>query len=211
MPGALRRINQVNGPTEFCEEFFDDVDLADDAVVGEVDQGWAVASRQLYHERRAVGHSSEFSSGIGPEGSEPVLDLIALIDRTGQNGSERLREMAGRALAYRTVRDQLGEHVYRGVLDGSLPATAGSLIRLFLADTDSLGLDTALAIAGSAGVVGDALDVGLRYLSRQGICLGGGSTEMARNIISERILNFPREHAADRGVAFNQVRNNRPH
>lgn len=209
-PGiTLRRIKQVNGSTEFCEEFFDDVQLGADSVVGGVDQGWAVASRQLHHERRAVGRSSEFSSGVGSEGSEPALDLVELIQRTGQTGSDRVREMAGRALVHQAVRDQLGDHVYRSVVDGTLPPTAGSIIRLFLADTDSLGLDTALAIAGSAGVVGAALDIGQRYLSRQGVCLGGGSTEMARNIISERILNFPREFAADRGVAFNEVRKNR--
>ncbi len=45
-PGiTLRRIKQVNGSTEFCEEFFDDLELGDDAVVGEVDKGWEVASR----------------------------------------------------------------------------------------------------------------------------------------------------------------------
>ena len=49
-PGiTLRRIKQVNGSTEFCEEFFDDLELSNDAVVGEVDKGWEVASRQLYH------------------------------------------------------------------------------------------------------------------------------------------------------------------
>jgi hypothetical protein len=71
-----------------------------------------------------------------------------------------------------------------------------------------------LAIVGSAGVVdgpGDLLKIGERYLSRQSVCLGGGSTEMARNVIGERVLNFPREYAADRGVPFNQVRRNSAH
>ena len=44
---------------------------------------------------------------------------------------------------------------------------------------------------------------------RQGASLGGGSTEMARNIISERILGMPRENAADRDVPFNQVKRGR--
>jgi alkylation response protein AidB-like acyl-CoA dehydrogenase len=213
-PGiTLRRIKQVNGSTEFCEEFFDDLELSNDAVVGEVDKGWEVASRQLYHERRAVGGGSEFASGSGAENNqEQAPDYHAMVRAAGLADNERVREAAGRALTHRAVWEQLINHVYRGVLDGSLPAAGGSLIRLFQAEEVALEVDTALAIAGDAGVVDGAaglLAVGERYLSRQTAALGGGTTEMARNVIGERVLGFPREYAADRGVPFNQVKHNR--
>jgi len=210
-PGiTLRRITQLSGSTEFCEEFLDGVDVGDDAVVGEVDGGWAVASRQLYHERRAVGQGSEFSSGAGHEGGHTTpVDYTDLAEKTGQADNERVHEMAGRVLVHRAVAEQLIGHVYRNVRDGALPPAAGTLIRLFHSETVSLDMDSALAIAGAAGVVGEhgaGLEAGLRFLCRQNVAIGGGTTEMARNVIGERVLNFPREYAADRGVPFNQVR-----
>ena len=213
-PGiTLRRIKQVNGSVEFCEEFFDNLELGDDAVVGEVNEGWHVASRQLYHERRAVGGGSEFASGIGAEGKTDMpIDYVELLEKTGQADNERARELAGRALVHRAVREQLIDHVYHGVLDGSLPPAAGSIIRVMHAEIHHLEFDTVLALAGSSGVVDvgdDLLRYGERYLSRQSAALGGGTTEIARNIIGERVLGFPREHAADRGVPFNQVKRNK--
>lgn len=214
-PGiTMRRITEVNGNEEFCEEFFDNLELGDDAVVGEVNDGWAVASRQLFHERRAVGGGSEFASGIGAENAnEMPPDHIALAEATGQGDDARIQDLAGRALVRRAVKKHLIDHVARAIADGSLPPNAGTIIRLFHAETTELEVDTALAIAGTAGVVDDGggagVDVGVRYLSRQTGSLGGGSSEMARNVIAERILGFPREYAADRGVPFNQVKRGR--
>ena len=94
-------------------------------------------------------------------------------------------------------------------------ASAGAfavVIRVTHADTHHLEVDSVLALSASSGVVdvGDGLiRYGERYLSRQTAALGGGTTEMARNIIGERVLGFPREYAADRGVAFNQVKRNK--
>jgi alkylation response protein AidB-like acyl-CoA dehydrogenase len=213
-PGiTINRIQQVNGSVEFCEEFFDDVEVGDDAVVGEPGKGWEVASRQLYHERRSMGDGSEYTSGPGISEAEDVsVDLLSLVERTSQGDSERVRELIGRALVHRTVHAQLSEHVFHAVAAGKLPPTAGAIIRLSMAAVHDVETDTALAVAGPAAVVEDdagQLDIGTRYLGRQIASIGGGTTEMARNVIGERVLNFPRENAADRGVPFNQVRRNK--
>ncbi|CAJ1503868.1 acyl-CoA dehydrogenase family protein [[Mycobacterium] kokjensenii] len=213
-PGVtLRRIEQVDGSNEFCEEFFDGLRLGPDTVVGEVNKGWDVASRLLYHERRAVGQGSEFASGRGPERTEMAAgDFLTLARDAGTAEDPLTRDAIGRVLARRMVRDKLVDHVGRGMRSGELPPTAGSIIRLFHSDVTYLEVDTAVQVAGPLGVVDDEanlLRVGRRYLSRQTVGLGGGSDEMARNVIAERVLGLPREYAADRGVPFNQVRHNR--
>jgi alkylation response protein AidB-like acyl-CoA dehydrogenase len=161
-----------------------------------------------------MGDGSEYTSGPGiAEAQDVSVDLMSLVDRTNQGESERVREMVGRALVHRAVHGQLSEHVYHAVANGSLPPAAGSIIRLYMAEVHDVETDTAYAIAGSSAVVEDAaelLDIGTRYLGRQIASIGGGTTEMARNVIGERVLNFPREYAADRGVPFKQVRRNRP-
>ena len=213
-PGiTINRIRQVNGSTEFCEEFFDDVDVGDDAVIGEPGKGWEVASRQLYHERRTMGDGSEYTSGPGiAEAQDVSIDLMSVAHSAKQGGSDRVRDLVGRALVHRAVHGQLSEHVFHAVASGALPPAAGSIIRLYMAAVHDVETDAALEVAGSAAVVEDEaglLDVGTRYLGRQIASIGGGTTEMARNVIAERVLNLPREYAADRGVPFNQVRRNR--
>ena len=73
--------------------------------------------------------------------------------------------------------------------------------------------DIGLDIAGPDAVAGPGPDggpgqYGEAFLSRQTICLGGGTNEMQRNMISERVLSMPREQAADRDVPFGEVRRN---
>jgi alkylation response protein AidB-like acyl-CoA dehydrogenase len=211
-PGiTLRRIKMVNGSTEFCEEFFDDVILPADSVVGEVNGGWAVASRQLLHERTAVGGGSPYVSGEGRPNLQALsFDFVDLARKTGQAGDPRVRELIGEARTMRRVQEQLIERVMSAMGKEQLPGPAASIIRLFHAEADWKNTDVGLQIAGSGVVAGTPggqgpIDYGQHYLSRQASSLGGGSTEMSRNIISERLLGMPREFAADRDLPFNQV------
>ncbi|MDQ7910808.1 acyl-CoA dehydrogenase family protein [Phytohabitans sp. ZYX-F-186] len=209
-PGVeVRRIKQVNGDSEFCQEFFDDVQIPASDVLGEVNGGWAVASRLLFHERTAVGGGSPYVSGGHAVARVPEPDLVELARRGGRLDDPGVRELIAESHILRTVAGQLVDRVSAGIRGGAMPDPAASLPRLFSATSNERRIDIALAVAGPAAVIppaGAPGDLGARYLMRQGGSLGGGSSEMARNIISERVLGMPREFAADKGVPFSQVR-----
>jgi len=211
-PGVeIKRIRQVNGNNEFCQEFFDDVAVPASDVVGEVNGGWAVASRQLFHERTAVSGGSPYVSGpAGRARRGPgTSSLIDLVRASGLADDVRARELVAEAHAIGRVQQQLIERITAGIRSEQLPPPSAAIGRLFGGESGSRLAEIGVEVLGSHAVVGEALEVGTAFLMRQAGSLGGGSTEMARNIISERILGMPREHAADRDVPFNQVRQGR--
>jgi alkylation response protein AidB-like acyl-CoA dehydrogenase len=216
-PGIqIRRIRQVDGGDEFCQEFFDDVEVPLSAVVGEINGGWAVASRQLFHERNAVGGGSPYFSGPLPTSrrASSIDDMIDLVRRTGRADDPAARELLAEFYALGIIHAQLVDRVTAGMRSGQLPPAAGSLIRLFTGESATRRAEIALELAGPDGVMRDPglrseRDIGVQFIARQGGSLGGGSTEMARNIISERLLGMPRGYAADRDLPFSQVQRGR--
>jgi alkylation response protein AidB-like acyl-CoA dehydrogenase len=214
-PGiTVNQIKMVDGTEEFCEEFFDDAVIPAENVLGKVDDGWTVATRLLFHERAAVGGASPYTSGRMPGGGEAARDeLVDLAKAVGKSDDPFVRRLVGQAEALSIVHRQLVDRVRTGLETGYFPGPAGSLVRLFAGIAAVERATIALEIAGDDALVwdGDANGngkYGVDYVQRQRSCLGGGSTEMARNIISERLLGMPREYAADRDVAFREVRRN---
>jgi alkylation response protein AidB-like acyl-CoA dehydrogenase len=96
---------------------------------------------------------------------------------------------------------------------GALPQHAAAMLRLFSGVATARTATIALELAGGAGVVWPAgnerrAQAGIGYLVRQTACIGGGTTEMARNVISERLLGMPREARADDGPFRNVPHSN---
>lgn len=214
-PGIeVQQIRMVNGTAEFCQEFFTDVAVPAADVVGGVNEGWTVASRLLFYEREAVGGASSYVSGIATATRESSWrsDLVELARATGQAGDTRVRQLVAEAHVNDRVHEHLSSRLAEGMRVGAFPPAAGSISRLGAATTSERRFDIGLEIAGSragAWLEGDpAGQWGQLWLSRQSGSLGGGSNEMQRNIISERILGMPREWAADRDQPFDQVRHN---
>lgn len=214
-PGVeVRQIEMLNGSLEFCEEFFTDVRVPLDAVVGEIDNGWKVATRWMYHERIAVGGGSPYVSGKGGDDNHgPDLVTARHAHRCGVLHESRVRALVGEAYAYGVIQDQLIERVTAGMRRGALPESAATMLRLFRAEmglrTNSINFE----IAGERGAVWSSDDAeigafGIDHLMRQSAAMGGGTTEMARNVISERMLGMPREPTLDRELPFRDVRKN---
>ena len=215
-PGIeVQQIKMVNGMNEFCQEFFDDVAIPAANVVGEVNDGWTVATRLLYHEREAVAGGSPYSSGVSGMRSEQGSardELVELARATGRAGDPVVRQLVAESRANDLVGGQLIRRVAQGMTAGVFGGPAGSLPRLYAATNSERRHDIALEIAGPGAAVGEEGSLpgrkGIEFLMRQGGSLGGGSNEMQRNIISERLLNMPREYAADKDRPFDEVRHN---
>ena len=217
-PGVtIERIKQVNGGDEFCQEFFDDVASRAAAVVGEVDDGWAVASRAARSTSATPSAAAHRTSAArGPKGgaARRPMPLIDLVRRTGRVDDPYARELIAEAHALGVIHGHLVDRVTAGMRTQKMPPTAGSLIRLFHGESATRQAEIALELAGPAAAMSAPRRArhprGGRVLPvPPGPELGGGSTEMARNIISERILGMAGEYAADRDVPFNQVRHGR--
>ncbi len=214
-PGVtVNRIRQSDGNVEFCQEFFDDVPVAPDDVIGLVNDGWTVAQRLLFHERSATGGSSPYASGTAGRRIETIDDLVNLARAAGRVDDPHIRELLAEVYVLQTVQGQTTDRIVAGIAAEAMPATSGAMLRLFTGQNGVRRSDIALEIAGADAVTWDAREssgeTGNGYVFRQAWCLGGGSTEMQRNIISERVLGMPREPAADRGIPFKDVRRSAP-
>jgi alkylation response protein AidB-like acyl-CoA dehydrogenase len=211
-PGVdLHRIEMINGSREFCQEFMTDLRVNDENRVGEVDDGWTIGTRWMFHERNAVGGGSPYVTGLrfggGGRGAGDLL--VDLARSAGRESDPRALDLIGEARTLRRVNTELTRRIGEGMVAGVFPDTVAAIPRLMGAvvaqRTMTIGLDLA-GPSAAAGPPGDERrDAGMSYLMRQAAAIGGGTTEMARNNISERVLGMPREQTLDRNVPFRDV------
>jgi alkylation response protein AidB-like acyl-CoA dehydrogenase len=207
-PGlALRRIREVDGSQEFCEEFFDDVALPADAVVGGVNDGWTVAARLLSHERDSVGGGSPYIGNVlGHQAAvAPGPRFASEATAAGNAPDPRVRQLVAEAHVLSTVANALVDRIASGTRTERYLGPAGAVLKLYRGTSAMRTATIALELAGAAAVVGQPA-AGTEFLMRQAGSLAGGSNEMQRNLIAERLLGMPRDPAPDRGVPFSQVR-----
>jgi alkylation response protein AidB-like acyl-CoA dehydrogenase len=210
-PGIeVHRIEMLNGNREFCQEFLTDVRVPDADRIGEVDDGWTVGTRWMFHERMAFNSplvtipAGTAHAGVGGGSMRTIARDAGRLD------DPIVRDLIGEAETLDVVGRALNARIGQGIMTRTLSDQASAMGRLFHGFVSTRRTTIAFEIAGAAGAAwteddGDLADCGNDFLMRQVTCIGGGTTEMAANVISERVLGMPRERSLDRDVPFRDV------
>ncbi len=201
-PGVtVKPIKQINGGANFNEVFFNDLRVKDSQRLGEVGDGWKVALTTLMHERLAVG------GGAGARGPD-AKELLELARTTELEDGPAIRNSAVREkIADVYVRTQgLKYTTYRtmtALSRGQQPGPEASIGKIVsapkLQDVAGFGMD----LQGEAGVVmSPDADFQQSYMWAPGLRIAGGTDEILKNIIAERVLGLPGDIRVDKDLAF---------
>jgi alkylation response protein AidB-like acyl-CoA dehydrogenase len=204
-PGIeIRPIKQINGDTGFSEVFFTDVRVPGRNRVGEVNEGWRGAITTLMNERATL------SGGVG---GVDFFDLVQLAKETdwGEHSAFEDASVRQRLASFYTRLKGLQYTRYRSLTAlsrGTTPGPQGSIGKLVGARLRQEMASFAMDLQGVAGALLDSDLAGAggawqrSYLGSPGIRIAGGTDEILRNIIAERILGLPAEVRVDKGVPF---------
>jgi alkylation response protein AidB-like acyl-CoA dehydrogenase len=210
----VHRIEMLNGSHEFCQEFITDVVVPDGDRIGEVDDGWTVGTRWMFHERMLF-NSPYVNNPVGRiRGGSNGSTVAMVAQELGKMDDPATQELVGEARMFELVAEQIHTRVGDSIRTGRRSDQAAAIGRLFHGMATSRSATIGLEVAGSSGAAwtgdGEAAAAAVNFLMRQVGSIGGGTTEMARNVISERVLGMPRERTLDRDVPFRDVPRSRP-
>jgi alkylation response protein AidB-like acyl-CoA dehydrogenase len=206
-PGVeIRPLRQMTGGADFNEVFLTDVRVPDDHRLGEVDGGWSVAMTTLMNERATVGN----------DGADAVTDalapdrLAALMRATGTAGDGAMRARLAELLAGMTAATHLNNRATRKLRAGVTPGPEMSVSKL----TYGRNLTQAAHfVADCLGprMVADTGEWGTYawtelLLATPALRILGGTEEIMKNILAERVLGLPKDPSIDAGTPFRQVR-----
>jgi 3-oxochol-4-en-24-oyl-CoA dehydrogenase len=185
-PGVtVNPLRGITGDSHFNEVFFDDVFVPDSDVLGDVNRGWLVARATLGNERISIGGGSGGAVGFSPD------DLVKLLDAS-PDAANYVRQ-AGESIAETHTLRLLNLRRASRAIAGAEPGPEGNVTKLLVAEAGQRITELGMALSGSATVVGQAPKLLRSYLGNRAMTIAGGTSEITRNTIAERILGLPRD------------------
>jgi len=184
-PGIeVRPLRELTGHAMFNEVFLTDVFVPDSDVVGPVDGGWPLARTTLANERVAMGSGSSFGGGV-----EALLALAATA------AGEADRDELGRLLAEAHCLSMMGRRAAVRAVAGAPPGAESSVRKLLGAEHDQRTQEFGLSLLGPEGATTDgaAAQWAFGFLANRCLTIAGGTSEVQRNVIAERLLGLPRD------------------
>jgi alkylation response protein AidB-like acyl-CoA dehydrogenase len=193
-------------------EYFDNAPVHRDYRLGAEGEGWAVASRLLFHERNAtagVGFGYGLGGGQADGESTFRMDALGLARASGAIHDPAFASIIADEHIDLIVSQQMAARINTGLSNGKLQGQWASLCKLAQGIDSPLNAQLAMAVTGADGVIwsGDqgGGDPALNWLTVRGISIAGGSNEIQRNIVAERLMGLPREPGDDKNIPFNQL------
>ncbi|WP_029106432.1 acyl-CoA dehydrogenase [Mycobacterium sp. URHD0025] len=185
-PGVtVNPLRGLTGDAHFNEVFFDDVFVPDADVVGDVNKGWLVARATLGNERISIGGGSAAPTGFDAD------ELVSLID-ADPDGARYVRR-AGEVIAVGHTLRLLNLRRVSRAIAGAEPGPEGNVTKLLVAEHSQHLTELGMDLVGSAAVTGQTPKLTRAYLGNRAMTIAGGTSEITRNTIAERILGLPRD------------------
>ena len=206
-PGVeVRPIHQIDGGSHFNEVFFTDVRVPADHLLGELNNGWNQATAMLMYERVAIG-----TAGAGKI-SQPTFKMLRkAAEEGGQLEDPNVRQDLMKIYSMETTKALVGLRTRAEMKAGRAPGPGGSLGKLFGSVIAWKTREILMNMRGPAAQAWDGDDPAGYELARYTLnsfqsSIAGGTDEIQRNIIGDRVLGLPRDISVDKGVAFKDLK-----
>ncbi len=200
----VRPLKQISGGKGFNEIFFTDLRIPVDYQLGELNQGWNLAVSMLMFERVSIGASA---GGLNADRSS---DLIKLAQNNGRSKDPVMRQKLADLWIRERIKSFIGQRIRDAVSAGQIPGPEGSIAKLNGALLARIIRDTSIDLVKTQAQAWETEDLdgnqwAVGCLAAAGISIAGGTDEVQRNIIGERVLGLPKEPDPFKGAAWEDV------
>ncbi len=190
----IRPLRQITGACHFNEVFLTDVRVPVANVVGGIDNGWAVARAVLAHEASVIGGGNAAARGYA--------DLAALARALGRSGDAVVRQRLAAAFTSEQILGYLKQRLKASTRPGGRPEIDGSVMKVLWSEARRARAELGVALLGAGGALDDEWPTQL--LEQFSSTIGGGTNEVHRTMIGERVLGLPPEPRIDRDASYRE-------